>query len=223
MALNTRIADALRIMTQSPDRLEQRPVEMLERLKEHCDGTGQGSANDPTSHEACIAVILEETGIRLAPQRNVVPEEDGFWFWYQPGGTQQKGDFLLFEAVAKEKRGGLLLDAKHSNGNAFYLNDGWFWDDIVYVVSFCRNVRRGVWENVCFIGRGQDIPTEKDKEIWTTYNDAKRAMNASRREREPDFLLPYFRFAHQYSCKQFTPEFTASRLELTLASLAPSP
>jgi hypothetical protein len=223
MALTTHLADALRFMTQNPDRLEQKPNEMLERLKEHCDGTGQGSANDPTPHEACIAVVLEDHGIRLAPVRNVVPEENGLWFWYQPGGTQQKGDFLVFEAVNRERTGSCLLDAKHSNGNTFYLNDGWFWEDILYIVSFCRNVRRGVWENFCFIGRGQDIPTDKDKEIWTAYTDAKKAMNASRREKEPDFLQPYFRFAHQYSCKQFTPEFTASRLELMLASLAPSP
>lgn len=220
---NDKVAGALRFMAENPDRLEQKPNEMLERLKEHCDGTGQGSANDPTPHEACIAEVLEEHGILLAPARNAVPETDGAWFWYQPGGTQQKGDFLVFEAVGKERRGGVLIDAKHSNGNSIYLNDGWFWEDIVYVVSFCRNVRRGVWENVCFIGRGQDIPTDKDKEIWTAYNEAKKAMNASRKEKEPDFLAPYFRFAHQYSCKQFTPDFTASRLELTLASLAPSP
>ncbi len=222
MALNTRITDALRFMTQNPDRLEERPMEMLGRLKEHIDGNGQGSANDPTPHEACIAVVLEEHGILLAPARNVVPDANGSWFWYQPGGTQQKGDFLLFDVDNMERKGGLMIDAKHSNGGSIYLNDGWFWENIIYVVSFSRNVRRGTWENVCFVARGQDIPTDKDKDIWTAYNEAKKAMNASRREKEPDFLAPYFRFAHQYSCKQFTPEFTASRLELTLASLAPS-
>jgi hypothetical protein len=222
MALNTHLADALRFMTHNPDRLEQKPTSFLTRLKEHCDGTGQGSANDPTPHEACIAILLEQHGIRLAPARNVVPEEDGLWYWYQPGGTQQKGDFLVFEAVNRERKGSVILDAKHSNSGTIYLNDGWFCDDIIYIISFSRNVSRGVWENVCFIARGQDIPTEKDKEIWTAYNEVKRAMNIARRDKEPDFLQPYFRFAHQYSCKQFTPEFTASRLELTLASLAPA-
>ena len=220
MAHNARIADALRFMTQNPDRLEERPIEMLDRLREHVNGNGQGAANEPTPHEACIAILLEEHGILLAPARNVVPDANGSWFWYQSAGTQQKGDFLLFEAVDKERRGGVVIDAKHSNGGSMFLNDGWFWENVVYVVSFCRCVRRGVWENICFVGLGQDIPTDKDKEIWNAYTEVKRAMNAARREREPDFLAPYFRFAHQYSCKQFTPEFTASRLELMLAWLA---
>ncbi len=222
MALTTHLADALRTMAQNPRRLEEKPTSFQMRLREHCDGTGQGSANEPTFHETCIAIILEEHGIRLAPLRNVVPDEDGLWFWYQPGGTQKKGDFLLFEAVNKEQKGSILLDAKHSNGSAIYLNDGWFWEDTVYIISFSRTVSRGVRENICFIGRGQDIPTEKDKEIWAEYTEAKRVMNAARRERNPDFLLPYFRFAHQYTCRQFTPEYTMSRLELTLASLAPA-
>ena len=175
----THVTNAFRVLATNPARLEQKPIEMLERLKEHCDGTGQGSANDPTPHEACIAEVFEEHGVRLAPVRNAVPTEDGHYFWYQPGGTQQKGDFLLFDAVSGSRASSLLIDAKHSNGNSFYLNDGWFWDDIVYVVSFSRNVKRGVWENVCFIGRGQDIPTDKDNEIWTAYNEAKKAMNAS--------------------------------------------
>jgi hypothetical protein len=184
---------------------------MLERLKNHSDSSGQGSANDPTPHEACIAEIFEENEINLAPVRNQVPKENGLHFWYQPGGTQQKGDFLLFWTLDGEKQSSILIDAKHTNGGTFYLNDGWFWDDIIYIVSYCRNVKRGEWVNQCFIGLGQDIPTEKDKEIWDFYNTKKREMNTNRKELEPDYLQPYFRFAHQYSCKQFDSDFTASR------------
>lgn len=216
------VISAFTYMRTNPDCLEEKPMEMLQRLKDHSDSSGQGSANDPTPHEACIAVIFENNGIQLAPVRNTVPSEDGNYFWYQPGGTQQKGDFLLFSVSEGRKNASLLVDAKHTNGNTFYLNDGWFWDGIVYIVSFCKNVRRGVWANDCMIALGQDIPTDKDKEIWTSYNEAKKLMNANRKEREPDFLQPYFRFAHQYSCKQFDSEFIVSRFASVLSSLQPS-
>lgn len=221
-SFSTALIDAFTFMRNNPDSLEEKPMDMLERLKDHSDSSGQGSANDPTPHEACIAVVFENYGIRLAPIRNSVPSEDGYYFWYQPGGTQQKGDFLLFDVSDGKRMKSVLVDAKHTNGNSFYLNDGWFWDGIVYVVSFCRNVRRGVWANECMIALGQDIPTEKDKEIWNSYNDAKKVMNANRKEREPDFLQPYFRFAHQYSCKQFDSEFIATRFASVASSLVPS-
>ena len=218
----TRVAAAFAFLRENPDKLEEKPMEMWERLKEHSDSSGQGSANDPTFHEACIAVYLEESGICLAPHRNAVPAEDGCYFWYQPGGTQQKGDFLLFEATDGQIRNRLVVDAKHTNTSTFYLNDGWFWEGIVYIVSFCRNVRRGEWKNECLIALGQDIPTAKDKEIWEAYNEAKKQMNANRKEKQPDFLQPYFRFAHQYSCKQFDSEFMTTRFASVLASLGPS-
>lgn len=202
--------------------LEGKPMEMLDRLKEHSDSSGQGSANEPKPHEACIAVVFEQSGILLAPTRNVIPPGDGSYFWYQPGGTQQKGDFLLFEVLGGEIRNRLVIDAKHTNGSSFFLNDGWLWDGIVYIVSFCRNVCRGEWRNECLIALGQDIPTEKDSEIWNSYNEAKKTMNAKRKEKQPDFLQPYFRFAHQYSCKQFDADFITSRFTNVLASIPQS-
>lgn len=218
----TRVTNAFVYMRTNPDKLEEKPMEMLERLKEHSDSSGQGSANDPTPHEASIAEVFETNGIRLAPYRNMVPAEDGAYFWYQPGGTQQKGDFLLFWASGGVRQQSLIVDAKHTNGSTFYLNDGWFWEGIVYIVSFCRNVKRGEWKNECLIALGQDIPTAKDKEIWEAYNEAKKQMNANRKEKQPDFLQPYFRFAHQYSCKQFDLEFMTTRFASVLASLPPS-
>lgn len=216
------VIDSLRFMRENPDELEKKPVDMLERLRDHMDSSGQGSANEPKPHEACIAVILEMNDIKLSPQRNRVPVEDGCYFWYQPGGSQQKGDFMLFWVYDGIKQSHITVDAKHSNGCAIYLNDGWFWEDTVYVVSYCRNVRRGEWKNECFIGLGQDIPTEKDNDIWNFYNDKKKEMNTNRKELEPDYLQPYFRFAHQYSCKQFDPDFTASRFVNVLEWLQPT-
>jgi len=217
-----RITSALTYMRENASRLEEKPLEMLDRLKEHSDSSGQGSANDPTPHEACISVVFEQYGIVLAPMRNVVPTTDGCYFWYQPGGTQQKGDFLIFEVFGGEIRNRLIVDAKHTNGSTFYLNDGWFWEGIVYIVSFCRNVRRGEWKNECLIALGENIPTEKDSEIWNSYNEAKKTMNANRKEKQPDFLQPYFRFAHQYSCKQFDTDFMTSRFTSVIASLPQS-
>ncbi len=91
------VRTAAKAMYTAPSLLEQKPIEMMQRLKHHCDSSGQGSANPVTPQEACIAEVLESNGILLAPERNVLPTEDGLFFWYQSGGTQQKGDFVAFE------------------------------------------------------------------------------------------------------------------------------
>lgn len=216
------VVDSFRFMRENPDKLEEKPIGMLEQLKDHINSNGQGSANDPNPHEACIAEVFKAHGLLLAPTRNVVPDNDGLYYWYQPGGSQQKGDFLLFWVLGGEKQSDIIVDAKHSNGSMIFLNDGWFWEDTIYVVSYCRNVRRGEWKNECFVSLGQDIPTENDNYIWNLYNDKKKEMNANRKELKPDFLQPYFRFAHQYSCKQFDSEFTASRFVNVVEWLQPT-
>ena len=120
------VHSALTTMSANPALLEREPVEMMARLKRHCDTRGQGSANPVTRHEACIADVLETHGLHLAPERNVVPAKDGLYFWYQPGGTQQKGDFVVFAAEGGVNTHSITLDAKHSNGTTIYLNDGTF-------------------------------------------------------------------------------------------------
>lgn len=218
---------ALTTMSTNPALLEREPVEMMARLKRHCNTRGQGSANPVTRHEACIAEVLETHGLHLAPERNVVPAEDGMYFWYQPGGTQQKGDFIVFAAKGGASIHSITLDAKHSNGTTIYLNDGTFEKDVVYIISFTRILprlkgqRKGERENVCIIALGQFVMTEEDRDRLIRWREEIRRLNSL--DMGDGSLRLYARSANQYTCdKRFTHEFTAECLRQTLASLVPS-
>jgi hypothetical protein len=145
------------------------------------------------------------------------------YYWYQPAGSQKSGDFLLFRSEGGTKKDEVLFDAKHTNSATFYLNDGWFNQDTIYVVSFSESAGRGLGrKKICFVGLGQDIPTENDTMIMNHYNDFKKAENSKRKDMKPDFLSVYIRFANQYSTKQFTPEFISDRFKKTVSWLLPS-
>jgi hypothetical protein len=203
-------------MNRNPEVLEEHPTEIIDRLIDYMETNGQGSGNEVKAHEACIADVLESHGFSIA-DRNVVPTADGLYYWYQPAGSQKSGDFDLFYVEHGEKKSSTLIDAKHTNMGTFYLNDGWFNTDTIYVVSFSVSAGRGLGrKKTCFIGLGQDIPTEKDSKIMAYYNEFKRTENARRKDMEPDFLTIYVRFANQYSTKQFDPEFLNDRFEKTM-------
>jgi hypothetical protein len=223
--METTLHSALTHMRTNPHVLEQKPVEMVAALQSYIGSDGQGTGNKVSEHEACIAVVLEEKGFVRAP-RGTIPVTDGLWYWYQLQGSQQAGDFLVFEVKGGVKRADRILDAKHSNGVSIYLNDGTFESGTIYIVSFTRCLdrikgqRKKPREQVCFIGLGDDIFTEKDREVMTTWRSALRAMNAA--GTDTDHLRVYARSANQYSCARFTPEFATACWETTSASLSPS-
>lgn len=227
MSLKQLINSAVMAMNSNPAILEEDPVEMMSRLKRHCDTHGQGSANPVTRHEGCIAVVLEASGIRLAPERNVVPAENGVYFWYQAGGTQKKGDFTAFCAIDGVATESVILDAKHSNGTTIYLNDGTFETDVVYIISFTRILpkvkgqRRGERENVCVIALGQDVMSEEDRARLVRWREEIRRLNSL--DMGDGSLCLYARSANKYECgKRFGSEFTKECLEKTLAWLESS-
>jgi hypothetical protein len=224
----TTVRQAVMAIYTTPSLLEQNPVEMMRKLKDHCDTQGQGSANPVTKHEGCIAAVLEANGIRLATERNKVPVEHGIYFWYQAGGTQQKGDFTLFAAKAGVSVDSITLDAKHSNGTSIYLNDGTFETNVLYVISITlilprvKGQRKGERKNVCIVSLGQDIMTPEDTATMIQWRQEIRRLNTL--GMKGSSLRLYARSANQYECKErFTPEFTQTCLEHTLAWLEPSP
>lgn len=216
---------ALSHMRINPHVLEQKPAAMVAALQAYIGSDGQGTGNKVSEHEACIATVLEEMGFTRAP-RGTTPTTDGLWYWYQLQGSQQAGDFLIFEVKDGVKQAERILDAKHSNGVSIYLNDGTFEPGTIYIVSFTRCLdrikgqRKKPREQVCFIGLGEDIFTDKDRDVMTAWRAALRAMNAA--GADTDHLRVYARSANQYSCGRFTPEFAAGCWEKTSASLAPS-
>jgi hypothetical protein len=219
------VLSAFAHMRANPQDLERKPTEMVAALQAYIKSDGQGTGNKVSEHEACIALVLEDKGFVRAP-RGTTPTIDGLWYWYQLQGSQQAGDFLVFEVKDGVKRAERILDAKHSNGVSIYLNDGTFEPGTIYIVSFTRCLdkikgqRKKPREQVCFIGLGEDVFTEKDREVMVTWRAALRAMNAA--DTDTDHLRVYARSANQYSCGRFTPEFTTGCWEKTSASLGPS-
>jgi hypothetical protein len=213
---------ALAFMRENPEKLEQKPVEMMKELQVYINSDGQGSANEVKGHEACVAIGLEQFGFVRVP-RGTYPSVDGIYYWYQLKGSQRAGDFLVFEIEGGTKTREKILDAKHSNGMSIYLNDGTFEIGTIYIISFTRTLarvkgqRKCPREHVCFIGLGQDIFSEKDRSVLERWRATLRDLNKV--GEDTDNLRLYARSANQYECKRFTPEFTQNCWSL----LSPSP
>lgn len=220
-----KLTSALAFMRTNPQELEKKPAEMIAILQASVGTDGQGTGNKVSEHEACIAVVLERHGFVRAP-RGTIPTTDGSWYWYQLQGTQQSGDFLVFEVRGGVKVSEWILDAKHSNGMSIYLNDGTFEKGSIYIASFTRCLdhikgqRKKPRENVCFIGLGHDVMTDKDREAMTRWKAALRAMNDV--ANDTDHLRLYARSANQYNCKRFSTDFTSECWEKTQAWIGPS-
>jgi hypothetical protein len=224
--MESALTSALTHMRSNPHDLERKPKDMITTLQAYIGSDGQGTGNKVSEHEASIAVVLEEKGFVRAP-RGQTPTTDGLWYWYQLQGSQQAGDFLVFEVKDGVKRAERILDAKHSNGMSIYLNDGTFETGSIYIVSFTRCLdrikgqRKKPREHVCFIGLGDDVLSQKDRDVMTAWRAALRAMNAA--SSDTDHLRVYARSANQYNCSRFNQEFTESCWEKTLSLLSPSP
>lgn len=201
---------ALAHMRAHPEELERTPTDTMRRLQEYLKTNGQGTGNKVTAHEACVAECLEAHGFVLTP-RGTTPTADGLYYWYQLQGSQQAGDFLVFEVVGGVKTFERILDAKHSNGMSIYLNDGTFEPGTIYIVSFTRCLdrirgqRKKPRQNVCFLGCGEDIFTDTDREAMTRWRSILRDINQT--ATDTDHLRLYARSANQYNCDRFTPEF----------------
>lgn len=203
----------------NPSSLEERHPEMKKRLDAMC-GKGQGLGNKASDQEACFAVIAEQHGFSL-----YVPNTDGYFYKYQIGGTQRALDFQLLEVKNGLTIDFINLDLKHGDAEGIFLNDGTFLDDVVYVISFSRNVkvegqRRKQKQHVCAILLGQDVMTNVDKQRmadWQDFIDKKRKeMN------DGDFLILYPRSANRYDCRQFTDVFLEEKTALLTSWLLPS-
>lgn len=220
-----RLQHALSFMRSNPQELEKKPTEMIATLQSYIGSDGQGTGNKVSEHEASIAIVLESSGFIRAP-RGTIPTTDGLWYWYQLQGSQQSGDFMVFEVRDGTKSWERILDAKHSNGVSIYLNDGTFEEGTIYIVSFTRCLdrikgqRKKPRENVCFIGLGQDVMVEEDRVDIAHFRATLRTLNQGRSN--SIHLRLYARGANQYDCKRFTTEFTTSCWEKLLASFVPS-
>lgn len=165
----------------------------------------KGYGNAPTDQEASFAVEAEKLGFKFI--KNTETPDKGLFYKYQLNGSQSKIDFVLFEDTKS-----IQFDLKSGKGESFYWNDGWFEKDVVYVISY-----KSKKINKVYIGLGHESYEECDNLAWNLIRETIKKMN--KETKNTKFLRIYNRLANQYSCKQFTPEFTEERFNSLLQFL----
>jgi hypothetical protein len=211
-------------LSDTPSALKQKHPELQSKLHKLC-GSGQGLGNKTVEHEACFAYELEARGCAMYSKE----ARDGYFYVYQPNGTQQSIDFRVVCLEEGEIVDMIEFDLKHGSGASIYLNDGTFLNNVVYVITFSRTipavkkVSKRSSEVVCAIAVGQDVLTEKDRVCLEERFQLLKNINKRHDRDSTDYLRLYVRNANQYDCSgQFTREFTSDRFSRTLAWISQS-
>lgn len=217
-----KVSELLKYLHSNPSTLEDTThAAMKTTLNKFC-GKGQGLGNKCSDQESCFAVIAEKHGWKLYDS-----DEDGLFYQYQVNGTQRSIDFQLMNVKDKVIVDSVMIDLKHGESNNIFLNDGTFLEDVIYVISFTNKQRKKKGQpqqntHVCVIALGRDIMTDSARSRLADWVVKIRRLTEECGGEE-EFLTLYARSANRYSCKQFTPEFVADRMEKILAWLEPSP
>jgi len=129
---------------------------------------------------------------------------------YQLNGSQKSIDFRVFTTDGKTMLSKVDLDLKHTGSDVFFLNDGWFHKDVIYIVTWARRTsaprKRLQSEVATFIGLGQDIPTAEETTLMTELQKIKKTCNTD--FKGAGSLCTFVRFANRYKCERFTPDYT---------------
>jgi hypothetical protein len=200
------ISTLLRSIIADPQLLRQECPEMIRFLHRQGDLTlKKGFGNAPTEQEGSFAVEVEKLGFKFVKNTDAPTTE--LTYKYQLNGSQSKIDFVLIEGAKTVK-----FDLKSGNLESFYWNDGWFERGVVYVISYKRKKSEQV-----YIGLGEESYEECDNTAWNSIRDTIKKMN--KETKNTKFLRIYNRLANQYSCKQFTPEFSEEKFNSVLRFL----
>jgi len=169
------------------------------KLRSQGNANAQGTGNQVTSQEACFAALLESVGFKHSIAKKC-PPEDGYYYIYQPYGTQRNIDFEIFKWMSGKKMI-YNFDLKHTTKSSFVLNDGWFHKNIIYVITWVQSKHPQ-----SLIALGQDIPLYEETLKYQTMRIEKNKHNE---DKGIGSLRSYFRFANTYKCDRFTTEYTA--------------
>lgn len=207
------IQSLLSNLSSSPELLQldvETLGEMKKKLRSQGDSASQGSGNQVTDQEACFAITLEMCGFRYASP-HVPITENGIYYIYQVNGTQRSIDFQAFVWEDGEKGKAINFDLKHTKSKTFFLNDGWFHENVIYIISWMRTSS----EPAIFIGLGQDIPTEEEIALYQEICQIKKKFNTE--YKGSSSFHCYIRFANRYDCNHFTTAYTEDRLARVLS------
>jgi len=191
--------------------LKKNDSKMKSFLQSQGNIDSQGTGNQVTPQEASFAILLEKYGFKFIskPKKNdhvfyieSNNVKDGIYYIYQFNGTQASIDFASFLVIDKMIIEQFNFDLKHSNSNIFYLNDGWFHKDIIYIVTWSsKKVVK------TFIGLGQNIPTKEENDEMNELLKFKKEKNSGKKK--VGSLNIYIRFANRYSCDRFTDDYSS--------------
>jgi len=210
--MNNTILSVLQNIYDNPSLLKEKNSEMKKFLSFQGDPDSQGTGNNPTEQEACFASELNKAGIKFVSKKDTVPQTDGLYYYYQPNGTQRNVDFLIIN-VKDGVKTTISFDLKHTTGKTFYFNDGWFEDNIIYIISF--TVKKC---NKVYIGYGQETRTDEEHEAMLEMIEFKKSWNKTKKN--IGNLKKCIRYANQYSCDGFTKEFSDEKFNSVKTSLS---
>ena len=183
-------------------------------LDEDQTSQAQGTGNKVTHQEASFAAVLENHGFILQAKDKEITVA-GKYYYYQLNGSQKSIDFRLVEHDGLKVIATTDFDLKHTVSDVFFLNDGWFHDNVIYIVSWKRKTseerKKRVVEPAIFIGLGQDIPTKEETALMEELLTIKKKYNTE--FKGCGSLCTYIRFANRYTCARFTPEYTNKSYE----------
>jgi hypothetical protein len=204
------VRSCLSSIYSNPLILRGEATHIKQKLYTQGDVSSQGTGNQVTNQEACFADVLEKHGFMYSSLK-MPAKDDGIYYTYQVNGTQQSIDFQAFELVDGDKKYFVNFDLKYTKDDLIMLNDGWFHENVVYIISWMKRIseprRKKVVQPMTFIGLGQDINSPAEKEMYDTMCDIKKKYNSE--YKGVGSLICYIRFANKYRCDKFTDDFTS--------------
>jgi hypothetical protein len=210
----TTVRTLFQALSADPAILKRSLPAMVTFLHSQGRADAQGTGNKPTDQEASFADTVTTRGFHFLAKGAPPPAADGLYYLYQLQGSQKEGDFGLREYEGGAVKAEVIVDLKHTLSKSFYLNDGWFQKDVVYIVSWNAGTPKKPALRT-HVALGQDIPSAEEQAFMTELQAFKREKNSG--TTKVGSLRPYIRFANQYSCERFTPETAATHLQTTLA------
>lgn len=209
------VKNVLQLIYNNPKLLKKTDASMKTKLQAQGKEDSQGTGNQVTPQEVSFAMALEENGFKFISKakkndhisyikKNNI--DNGHYYIYQVNGNQASIDFATLLIENKEIISQYNFDLKHTTSKTFYLNDGWFHKDIIYIVTWSPKKN----EVKSFIGLGQQIPTKEEQEEMEELIEFKKKNSD---KKKVGSLFTYIRFANRYSCEKFDDAYTKDNFE----------
>jgi hypothetical protein len=124
----------LTTLSSDPPLLKRSLPATLDFLRRQGNVDAQGTGNKVTDQEASFAELLTREGFHFLAKGAPAPSS-GLHYLYQLKGSQADGDFGLREYQDGKPIKEVIIDLKHTLKKIFFLNDGWFKKDVIYIIT----------------------------------------------------------------------------------------